>query len=349
MALRKVDLTPLIDGVRTAFTIAPAFFDPTTTLVLRNGSSLAGFYTEGVDRQTLALASAPITTDTLVCYYNDDLFAPLPGDFDVAKLKSDYLFGLSLKDSNGNAMSDTTLGNKLSIGIARAQRELKDFSITPQVIKSTIVKGVQRADGSWAVLPEQAAIDVADVFEDPYDYDLNDYLKWGFLLLRRKPVISIERIRLIYPTGQNIIQYPQEWIKLYAKFGQVQIVPSTGTFPSIGLGGMYLPLMSGFLMNNIPQLIHVDYTAGIAIIPDDMRDALYKYGAVEVLKTAGQAMAPGVASLSTGADGLSESTTLTQSANSQMFGPLIKQYEEDAKAFFKSYSETNRSIDFRVA
>lgn len=356
MAQRFKDLTPQIGvGPTSVFTVSPASYDVGSTILVKNGSVLENIpanYAENPDRQTITLVVPAISTDSLGVYYEDPAISPLPASLQVSVLKSDYLFGLDLKDQFGNVMSDVTLGNKLSIGTARMERELKDFSLTPKVIKSTIVNGVQRADGTYAVDPDPVAQAAADVFEDPYDYDVNDYINWGFLVLRRKPVVSIERIRLIYPTGQTIITYPKEWIKLYSKFGQVHIVPMAGSFnqyPLIGQGAMYLPLLSGFLTKSIPQLIHVDYTAGLASIPDDLKDAIYKMGALEVLKTAGQGKAPGIATMATAADGLSESTTLTQSANSQMFGALIKQYEDDVKVFIKSYMATNRSIDMRVA
>lgn len=356
MAQRTKDLTPQIGaGPASVFTVSPESYDLGSTLLVKNGTVIENIpanYAENPNRQTITLVVPAISTDTLWVYYEDPAISPLPSSLQVSVLKSDYLFGQDLKDQFGNVMSDVTLGNKISVGTARLERELKDFSLTPKVIKSTIVNGIQRADGSYAVDPDPVAQAAADIFEDPYDYDVNDYINWGFLLLRRKPVISVERIRLIYPTGQTIITYPKEWIKLYSKFAQVHIVPMAGSFnqyPLIGQGAMYLPLLSGFLTKSIPQLIHVDYTAGLTVIPDDLKDALYKLSAVEVLKAAGAGKAPGIASMSTGADGLSESTTLTQSANSQMFGPLIKQYEDDVKAFIKSYTETNRGIDFRVA
>lgn len=352
MSLRFKDLTPQIGLGGTVFTVSPASYDLGSTILIKNNGTLEQgvAYAENPNRQTLTTAVAVVPGDKLYCYYEDPAIGVLPASLQVSVLKSDYLFGQDLKDQFGNVMSDVTLGNKLSIGTARMERELKDFSLTPKVIKSSIVNGIQRADSTYAVPPDPVAQAAADIIEDPYDYDVKDYVQWGFIILRRKPVVSVERVRLIYPTGQVILTYPNEWVKLYAKFGQLQIVPMAGaTQPLIGQGSMYLPLMSGSLQSNVPQLIHVDYTAGLSVIPDDLKDALYKLGAVEVLKAAGAGKAPGVASLSTAADGLSESTTLTQSANSQMFGPLIKQYEDDVKAFIKSYTETNRSIDFRVA
>ena len=52
---------------------------------------------------------------------------------------------------------------------------------------------------------------------------------------------------------------------------------------------------TGFLTKNVPQLIHVDYTTGLTEIPDDLKDCVYKLGAIESLKLAGGGKMPGVA------------------------------------------------------
>jgi hypothetical protein len=356
MAIRFRDLTAQIDGIRTDFSVSPTVYDVGSTIPVFNGETLTRTvdYNEDPNRQTIHLLFTPGLSDKLVVYFDDPRISPVPSSFDVPTLKAGYLFGLDLKDQFGNVMPDTTLGQKLTIGVARMEREMRDFSMTPKVIKSNIVNGVRDAGGGWAIEPEPAAQSAADMFEPPYDYDVIDYLNWGFLPLRRKPVISVERVRLIYPTGQTIITYPPEWIKLFPKFGQIQIVPMAGSFkqyPLIGQGAMYLPLMSGFMTKNVPQLIHVDYTTGLESgkIPDDMKDATYKLAAVEVLKLAGQGKAPGVAALSTSADGLSESTTLTQSGQTQLYGAIIKQYEDDVKMFLVDFMEHQKGIEFRVA
>jgi hypothetical protein len=340
MAQKFLDLTSQITGSNSAFTIAPDKYEPGSSMLVLNGAVQRPEvdYNENSDQQTLTTTFTPLLTDKLSVYYEEVVVVTLPSGFTTAMLQSDYLFGLDLKDQMGRTLPDQVLANKITIAIARMERELRDFAITPKVIKCT----------GW----EGGDFGTADIFEDPYDYDLNDYMNWGFLVLRRKPVISVQRIRLIYPTGQLIIQYPLEWIKIYHKFAQIQIVPMAGSFsqyPLIGQGAMYLPLMSGFLTKSVPQLIHVDYTAGLSVVPADLTDAIYKMAAIDILRNAGQSKAPGVASLSTSGDGLSENTTLTQSANTTLYGAQIKEYQADVKQFIVDFLENQKGIDFRVA
>jgi len=353
MAIREKDLTAQVNGITASFSIIPASYAPGSTILVYNGEVMdRGIdYNENVDGSTLVMTFVPPLGDKLWVYYDDLAISAIPSYMSTTLLKSDYLFGLELKDQFGHSMPDTTLANKISIAIARMERELKDFNLSPKVIKSTAVKGLLNAQGGVVFPAEPALVALTDIFEDPYDYDVGDYLNWGYIALRRKPIVSVERIRLIYPTGQEIITYPIEWIKIFHKFSQIQIVPMAGSFkqyPLIGQGAMYLPLMSGFLTKSVPQLIHVDYTAGLTVVPDDLKDAIYKLSAVEILKTAGQGRFPGVASMSTSADGLSENTTLTQSPSTQLYGALIKQYEDDVKLFIKDYRSFQKGIDFRV-
>lgn len=354
MGLKFIDFTSQIVGSNTAFVTTDRFQAGSTILILNGGVQRPTVdYNENVSGLAIGTTFIPAPTDILGMYYEVvDAPVPIPAGFSVAMLQSDYLFGLDFKDQTGRTMPTQVMENKINIAITRMQRLLRDFSITPQVIKSSITLGVRNAAGGWAVEPDQAALAAADMFEDPYDYDVNDYINWGFLVLRRKPVISVERVRLIYPTGQTIIQYPPEWIKLYKKFGQMSIVPMAGSFnqyPLIGQGAMYLPLMSGFLTKNVPQLIQVDYTAGLTTVPTDLTDAIYKMAAIDILRNAGQGKAPGVASVSTSADGLSESTTLTQSANTTLYGAQIKEYQEDVKRFVADFLEDQKGIPFVVA
>lgn len=353
--LQFFDLTSQVTGgPNPVLSIAPNYYDPGSTVFVLNGmvQEEGQGYKPAPDRQTIiVLGTLNPGTDKCGLYYLSPAISPIPSSFSTKLLRSDYLFGLDLKDQFGHVMTDSTLSNKIAIGIARTQRELRDFSLTPQVIKSTAVLGITDSDGNVLSPAEPDAIAAANLFEDPYDYDVNDYLNWGYLDVRRKPIISVERIRLIYPTGQTIITYPKEWIKIYHKFGQIQIVPMAGSFkqfPLIGQGAMYLPLLSGFLTRAVPSLIHVDYTVGLTTIPDDLKDAVYKLAACEVLKVAGQGRMPGVASASTAGDGLSESTTLTQGPNVQLYGGLIKQFEEDAKKFLVDYYEAQKGITMRV-
>jgi hypothetical protein len=344
MAQKQYDFTSIIDNTRILFTLPEPFETGTAIVTLNDAVMRLGVdYTELPNTNQIQMAVAPTVGNTLVVFYFQRNAIRGVTSFTTAMLKTDYLFGLSLRDRAGNPITTLTMQNKIDISIAYFQRDF-DIFMLPTVIKSNAILG------TTGMPPENVYY---DLIEPPYDYNLNDYLNWGYLRVRRRPIISVERIRLIYPTGQEIITYPMSWLKIYPKFGQIQIVPLAGSFrqyPLLGQGAMYLPLLSGFLTKSVPSLIHVDYSCGFPVgqIPPDFADIVYKKAAIEVLRISGMAQFPGVASLTTGADGLSETTQLTQTGQTQLFGSYIDAYQKDIDAFLNDFRETEKGITFEV-
>jgi hypothetical protein len=99
---------------------------------------------------------------------------------------------------------------------------------------------------------------------------------------------------------------------------------------------------------------YIDYVAGYPIgrIPQDIRDAVAKIAAIDVLGIAGDAILAGVASLSTSVDGLSESTSTTVSTNSTLYQGHINQYQKEVDALFDERiggaRSSQRGITFTV-
>lgn len=145
---------------------------------------------------------------------------------------------------------------------------------------------------------------------DPgYDYtpdafQFND--KWGFIKLRNKPLLSVNRVRFAYPGGENAhYDLPLDWLRVDKKYSHVQFVPSASSFAA--------PL-NAFVMQaigngrTIPLAIHISYTAGLVDVPvhyPELLDAIYKTAAVKILE---DAFLPSSGSIS--ADGLSQSMSV---------------------------------------
>lgn len=336
---KQINISSQCNSVNLTF-VLPEAYEVGTLQVVLSGATLTKDvnYTEQPNANSVLFVLAPATGATLVIFYNARYtFMSGIAGFTTDIMRQSYLFGLPLTDRAGNPITNAMLQQKLDIAVAYFQRDL-DIYVVPTVVKSTAVLG------SSTVPPENVTY---DVLEDPYDYDARDYFNWGYMRLRKTPVISVERMRLIYPTGQLIIQYPTDWIKIYHKVGQIHIVPSAMSYASYPIiGGQYLPLMSGYLNRNIPALINVDYTVGFkqGQIPADFADVVYKKAAIDVLRIAGNAMAPGIASISTGADGLNESTSLAQGQGSTMFGGYIKEYKQDIDDFLTDFRETQQGV-----
>lgn len=220
-------------------------------------------------------------------------------DINPANLKTRYLFGIEFLDAQGQPYPDDFYFYHLSRAVQELERETH-----VNIMRKTIS-------------------------DEKHDYDVRDYFQFAFLKLFEAPIVSVERVSLVYPTGVNIFTIPSEWVKMYPENGQIHLVPTTGTLSMVilGQGGTYLPLIYQGL-GYLPHLFHVDYTAGLETgeIPLDVMDAIFKLACIELLRVAGDILyPPGTTSLSVGIDGLSQS----QGHQNPPFRARLDSYKED--------------------
>ena len=173
--------------------------------------------------------------------------------------------------------------------------------------------------------PEQvAALDGEpwDV-DPPYELDPHDVQYGGTrtLKLRQVPVIAVQRVDMVYP-GQQAPGYsfPLEWLRLDAKYGQLQIVPIGSQFGvAVPSAGLALAAMAGGAV--IPQVFHVTYRAGLQNLSTnypDLVDIALRLMCIGVLRTR---VPPQSGSIN--ADGLS------QSVSAPDFGAMIGQVDDE--------------------
>jgi hypothetical protein len=245
-----------------------------------------------------------------------------------SEVRNRWCYGLPLTNEAGVLMSDEDLLTFLEGAVKRVERELGIF------LKPTII----------ACNPDdfglQKGVDY-EVEEPPYDYDVRAWMQYGFLQLRQRPVQKITGLKLVLPNGNIIMDFMKrpQWIKLYKDNGQIQLVPYAGDptiFALMGGSQSAYPFVTGTISTNLPQMIYVDYEAGYGLheIPNDIRNAVAKLAAIDVLGIAGDAVLAGVASLSTSIDGLSESFSTTASATNATYGAHILQYQKEVDELF---------------
>ena len=199
---------------------------------------------------------------------------------DPAYLKKNYLWNLPFVDNEGHELPNDFYSGKINVAAAIFERETK-------------VRVLRRK-----------------ITEELHDYYVNDYQLFAYLQLFEWPVISVEKVSVIYPTGQTVFEFPLEWVKLNKQHGQIQLVPTLGTLSQVilGRGGSYLPLIYQGI-GYLPQLFHIDYTTGFSNndIPADILDAVAKLATIDILGIVGDSIfPPGVTSVSAGIDGLSQ-------------------------------------------
>ena len=139
-----------------------------------------------------------------------------------------------------------------------------------------------------------------------YDPTMFERDKWGFIVTRQKPIISVDRMRFVYPTqDMGYYDIPPTWLTFDAKYGHIRIVPNSSAV---------LTSMSGFVLTNlaqgrvIPSMVQFVYTAGLTDVENTYPELLDVIKKAAVCKIVADAYFPQSGSIS--ADGLSESLSV---------------------------------------
>ena len=168
--------------------------------------------------------------------------------------------------------------------------------------------------------------------DDAYDFDPQLWTNYGFVQLRHRPVISIERAMLYSPVSGEVLDLKnRNWIRLQKRLGQVNLFPTGG----LSYGPYAVSAMPwGIVGHAYPQGFNFDYTTGYPtaeFVPEDLREVIAKWATIKTLASVGDGLLAGFSSQSVSLDGLSESFSSTQSATSAYFGARIKEYQDEVK------------------
>lgn len=222
----------------------------------------------------------------------------------IPQLKERYFFGIDITDSSGRPLSDATFRHYIIQAVRWFEHQL-DIPLVPTT------------------------------FCELHDFHINDYHAFMIIALDNYPVQQILSARVQYPSGQNVIEFPEEWWRVDAAAGTFQIVPTAGTLSEIlvGQGGSFLPVVyngSGYL----PQLFQIQHIAGFGInqVPRNIIDLIGMFASLGPFNTFGDLIAgAGIGTISLSMDGLSQNIGTTASATNAGYGARIKQYLEQIK------------------
>lgn len=173
--------------------------------------------------------------------------------------------------------------------------------------------------------PTQEQIDALDGMawehEVGYDYtpDMFERDKWGFIVTRQRPVISVERLRFSMPSADgSYFDIPPDWIRIDAKYGHLRILPTTNA-SLISTSIMGMTALSWHSV--IPTMIQLEYTAGLTNVDEtypELIDAIKKQA---VCKIVSEAFLPQSGSISS--DGLSQSLSVDVSKYQEIIDHII--------------------------
>lgn len=164
----------------------------------------------------------------------------------------------------------------------------------------------------FPVKPTQEQIDALDgmawAHEVGYDYqpDMFQGSKWGFIVTRQRPVVSVEKLRFAMPSADgSYFDIPPEWIRIDARYGHLRILPTTNAY-LVTTGVMGMTALTW--QSTIPNMIQLEYTAGLTDVENtypELLDVIKKQAIVKILT---EAFLPQSGSIS--ADGLSQSLSV---------------------------------------
>lgn len=220
----------------------------------------------------------------------------------VKQLRERYVFGIDTTDGQGRELPDDAWQSYLDTAISMLEHDL-DISIIPRE-------------------------HVGDCAEKK-DYNANDYWQWSYFQLNNLPVIEVKNIKAVYPNS-NILSYPKEWYKLQKHDGILRIIPNSGSIANfqVDAGGQYFPEI--FRYNGmVPLVWEIEYVSGFenGKVPALINTAIGLIAAMIALNNlADLILGTGIQSQSIGLDGLSQSVSLTASAENSTNSAKLKAY-----------------------
>lgn len=229
----------------------------------------------------------------------------------IASLRNDRLFGAArgIMPLAFNP-SDDFLWGKLLAAEADVARQLRVelqptrfFSLDPTQDQIDALNGMP-----WKLDPA-------------YDYEPAMFIgeKWGWVVMRNKPIINILSATINYPQqDKSILDLPLDWIRIDKKYGQLNFVPSSpvvsANFATTLLGGL-------IGANRLPFALHFNYVAGLSNAARDYPDLIDAVMKTAMLKVLQDAFLPQSGSIN--ADGLSQSISRDMDKYHDMIDTII--------------------------
>jgi|SRR5579862_281429 len=148
--------------------------------------------------------------------------------------------------------------------------------------------------------------------EPGYDYDADFFRdeRWGYIVTRHIPIISVTSINMVYPNPTStVFAIPNDWLRLDKKYGHIRLVPASSQFVA-PLGAFLMQALGGG--SQIPAMIQVEYDAGLGITDSTgigatenwphLIDVIYKKALLKIMQGIYQP-----SSVSGSVDGMSQS------------------------------------------
>jgi hypothetical protein len=239
---------------------------------------------------------------------------PTPFAFDADWLRENFLFGLDLYDSQGNAIPDSLM--EMALGAAKAEFGKRvDIKVGNGEVKET---------HDWSM----AAVD-----------------EFSLIQLRTVPVREIKAVTLKWGE-RDIWHVPTDWISYDPNDPeQVQIIPQTGSYPiSVAELAFSQHVVMG-KYQRFPRYYEVTFDAGLddADFDYDEQMCIGKIAAIFVLRhVANSVLQPGLDSSSASADGVGSSR------RSHMFRDQILGWQQEVDKYVAMLRQRYHGLNMMV-
>jgi hypothetical protein len=239
-------------------------------------------------------------------------------------LRFTYLWGTDFRATNGMSYTDGQIRFHIKSSIAEMERRLNITIVKKRIACEPGRRGLKKG------------VDY-DEEETYYPFRRERIQRTGMILTRKRPVLSISRLDLLSRNEKvtsflstSTLDKTKGMIRFFnrpLRFGETSRAIQNSIYPY------------GADQFNSNLFYAIDYTAGYETsddVPEDLRAAIGKMCAIELLNIIGDGLMSGFSSSSLAMDGVSESFSSTQSATSAYFGARVKVYEEELERYIKA-------------
>lgn len=220
--------------------------------------------------------------------------------FNCDEFLAEYLVDLPIRGLGGGKMTRDAIEEKIKKHTAQLEY-LLDIKIPKQAVK------------------------------EEHDYNAEEFACWGFLKCNYL-VSSVNSLKGKFNSVEQI-DFPDDWLTIKSKQDSsarnIHIVPYSGSITYTSGQALFAYFKN---LDYIPNYWHVCYITGFDRVPKDLMEMVGKLASISVCTVLSDvAFGAGIASMSVGIDGLSQSIGTSQSAQYSLYGSRIFQLANEMK------------------
>lgn len=275
-------------------------------------------------------------------------------------------------DNSNDPLAKNYYGNPdNSNGTDYTKITLDDLGFTVDAVKTQLtgmldeltdpITGDPYPDSYYESFMEQAVSQAEKEFDivirprlnyDKLDFYRGDFDSFMYVRTYERPILHVKQVKM-YLNDQTILDYPDRWIKVTNRLGQIELQPSllAGGFnasmqvPYLSISGYPFGVPPVSQNEFSPQMLGVEYIAGMIPQPEDQKGINRDYyppkeliafcaknAAIEVLEKWGRTViGAGIAGFDVSIDGISTSIDSTSSAENTAVTADIILMQNDMK------------------